>query len=67
MRQRAIFQDTKKEKSNQQRYGLRSFMMPPPVKELATFESKLIELARNITIRKVKNQLQNQLKEDIKI
>ena len=66
MRWKAIFQDTKKEKSNQQRYGLRSFKIPPPVKELAAFESELIELVKNIKFRKVKNQLQNQLKEDIK-
>ena len=65
-RWKAIFQDTKKEKSNQQRYGLCSFKIPPLVKELAVFESKLIELAKNIKFQNVKNQLQNQLKEDIK-
>ena len=58
MRWKAIFQDIKKEKSNQQRYGLRSFKIPPPVKELAAFESELIELVKNIKFRKVKNQLQ---------
>ena len=63
---KAIFQDTKKEKNNQQRYGLRSFKIPPPVKELAAFESELIELVKNIKFQKVKNQLQNELKEDIK-
>ena len=57
MRWKAIFQDTKKEKSNQQRYGLRSFKIPPPVKELAAFESELIELIKNIKFRKVKHQL----------
>ena len=67
MRWKAIFQDTKKKKeNNQQTYGLRSFKIPPPVKELAGFESELIELVRNTKFRKVKNQLQNQLKEDIK-
>ena len=66
MRWKLIFQDTKKEKNNQQRYRLRSLKIPPPVKELATFESELIELVKNIKFRKVKNQLQNQLKEDIK-
>ena len=65
-RWKAIFQDTKKEKSNQQRYGLCSFKIPPLVKELTVFESKLIELAKNIKFQNVKNQLQNQLKEDIK-
>ena len=66
MRWKAIFQDTKKEKSNQQRCGLCSFKVRPPVKELSAFESELIELLKNIKFRKVKNQLQNQLKEDIK-
>ena len=36
--------------------------MSPPVKELATFESELTD----IKFGKVKNQLQNQLKEDIR-
>ena len=60
------FSGHQKKKSNQQRYGLRSFNIPPPVKELAAFESELIELVKNIKFQKVKNQLQNQLKEDIK-
>ena len=42
MRWKAIFQDTKKEKSNHQRYGLHSFKTPPPVKELAAFEEELV-------------------------
>ena len=37
-----------------------------PVKELAAFESELIDLVKNIKFRKAKNQLQNKLKEDIK-
>ena len=40
--------------------------MPPPVKECTAFESKLIELVKNMDFLKVKNQLQNQLKEDKK-
>ena len=48
MRWKAIFQDTKKEKNNQQRYGLCSFKIPPPEKKLAAFESELIELVKNI-------------------
>ena len=54
MRWKAIFMTPIKEKNNQQRYGLRSFKIPPPVKELAAFESKLIELVKNIKFRKVK-------------
>ena len=48
MRWKAIFQDTKKEKNNQRRYGLRSFKIPPPVKKLDAFESELIEWVKNI-------------------
>ena len=48
MRWKAIFQDTKKEENKQQRYALRSFKIPPPVKELALFESEMIELVKNI-------------------
>ena len=55
-----------KQTSSKQRYELRSFKVPPPVKELAAFESELVELVKNMKFRKVKNQLQNQLKEDIK-
>ena len=65
MRWKAIFQDTRKEKSNQQRYGLRSFKIPPPRIKHAAFESELIESVKSIKFRKVKNQLQNQLKEGI--
>ena len=55
-----------KRKNNQQRYVLRSCRIPPPVKELAAFESELIGLVKNIKFGKVKNQLQSQLKKDIK-
>ena len=51
-----IFLDTKRENNYQQRYGLRTFSIPPPVKELATFESELIELVKNKKFQKVKNQ-----------
>ena len=51
MRWKAIFQDAKKENNNQQRYGLRSFKVPPPVEEVAAFESELIELVKNIKFR----------------
>ena len=52
MRRKAIFQDIKKEKNNQQRYGLCSFKISPPVKELAAFESILIILVKNIKFQK---------------
>ena len=43
-----IFQETKKEKNNRQRYGLYSFKIPPLLKELAAFEFELIELVKKI-------------------
>ena len=43
-----IFQETKKEKNNRQRYGLCSFKIPPLLKELAAFEFELIELVKKI-------------------
>ena len=54
MRWKVIFQDTKKGKNNQQRYGLCSFKALPPIKELAAFESELIELVKNIKFRSQK-------------
>ena len=50
MRWKEIFQDTRKEKNNQQTYGLRSFKTLLPVKELAIFKSKLIELVKSINL-----------------
>ena len=42
------------------------FKIPPPVKELVAFEPELTELVKNIKFWKVKKQLPNQLKKDIK-
>ena len=53
MRWKAIFQNTKKENNNQQRYGLRCFQIPLPVKVLAVFESEFFELVKDIKFRKV--------------
>ena len=60
MRWKAIFQDAKKKTNNNNNNkgtDLRSFKIPPPVKELAVFEFELIELVRNIKYRN--EQLQN--------
>ena len=54
MRWKAIFENKKKEKNNHQSYGLHSFKITTSVKELATFESELIELVKNIKFQKVK-------------
>ena len=54
MRWKAIFENKKKEKNNHQSYGLCSFKITTSVKELATFESELIELVKNIKFQKVK-------------
>ena len=40
--------------------------LPPPVKDLTAFGWELIELVKNINFQKIKNQLQNKLKKDIK-
>ena len=42
------------------------FKIPPPVKELVAFEPELTELVKNVKFWKVKKQLPNQLKKDIK-
>ena len=49
---KAIFkhEKKKKKKKHQQRYGLRSFKTSLQVKQLASFESKLIILVKSIKI-----------------
>lgn len=48
MRSKAIFQNTKKENKKQRRYGLHSFKIPPPGKEITAFESELVELVKKM-------------------
>ena len=46
-------------------FGLKTFYSPKQVKELIPFENDLIEILRNIKFRKVRNNFQKKLKDDI--
>ena len=61
MRWKAIFFTNRNRKPNST--GLKSNQCP---KELMAFENDLIKLVKEIKFRKVKNQFQNKLKDDIK-
>ena len=52
---------------NTEWYGLKSPYSPRQVKELIPFENDLVELIRNIKFRKIRNNFQEKLKEDIKL
>ena len=47
-------------------YGLKSNKCPPQLKELIPFEDDLIDLVKNIKFRKVRNNFQMKLHEDLK-
>ena len=47
-------------------YGLKSLNSPRPVKELTLFENELFSLVKNIKLRKVRNDLQDQLQQYLK-
>ena len=49
-----------------ERYGLKTLNCPRQVRELIPFENELISLIRSIKFRKIKNQFQDKLKEDIR-
>ena len=52
---------------NTEWYGLKSPYSPRQVKELIPFENDLVELIRNIKFRKIRNNFQEKLKQDIKL
>ena len=56
----------KNEEQTTEWYGLKSPYTPRQVKELIPFENDLVELIRNIKFRKVQNNFQKKLKDDIK-
>ena len=70
MRWKAIFLTNRNRKPSnntaEAKFGLKSNQCPPQVKELMAFEDYLIKLIKEIKFRKVKNQFQNKLKDDIK-
>jgi hypothetical protein len=47
-------------------YGLKSLKCPPVVKELSQFEYELLQLAKDVKFRNIKNSFQTRLKEDAK-
>ena len=47
-------------------YGLKSNKCPPQLKELIPFEDDLIDLVKNIQFRKVRNDFQMKLHEDLR-
>ena len=54
-----------KEECKPKWFGLKSFYSPKQVKELIPFENDLIEILRNIKFRRVRNNFQKKLKDDI--
>ena len=51
----------------QETYGLKSLNCPHKVKEMVPFEKELWDLANKLKFRKIKNNFQRQLNEDIRI
>ena len=47
-------------------YGLKSLKCPPVVKELTQFENELMQIAKEVKFRKLRNSFQTRLKEDTK-
>ena len=56
--------DTQKENSS--RYGIKSNICPPQVKELIAFEEGMIDLVHQIRFRKVKRNFQRKLSKSFK-
>ena len=71
MRWKAIFFNEKDDESNKKtsksKYGLKSNICPPPVKDLTKFEEELFELVNKLKFRRANCQFQQKLKTDIRI
>ena len=68
MRWKAIYFNEIKGRRNQiESDGLRSTICPGKVNELVPFEKDLIALVKNVKFRKVKNDFQKKLHQDIKM
>ena len=69
MRWKATFYNKKKNEGEQipERYGIKSDNCPKQIKELLPFEDELILLLNSIKFRKVKNDFQQKLNNDIKM
>ena len=48
-------------------FGFKSHKCPPPVNELAEFESDLLTMIHNIEFRPVRNNFLSKLKDDVKV
>ena len=67
MRWKALFLDRNEDNnSKRQYYGFKSRKCPPQVKDMENFEDELLEMARNVTFRKINNDFQNTMRNDIK-
>ena len=51
--------------NNRETYGFKSTKCPPVVPELSQFENHLMYLVKNLEFRKVNNEFQNKLNNDI--
>ena len=66
MRWKAIqFSNNENNDSKTEWYGLKSLSSTRPVKELTHFKNGLISLVKNIKFRKVRNDFQDQLQQDL--
>ena len=66
MRWKAFFDINPSSENMQQTYGLKTLNFAPKIKEMVLFERDLWDLVNKNKFRKVSNNFQNQLKEDIK-
>ena len=67
MRWKAIhFSSNGNNDSKMEWYGLKFLSSPRPVKEVCPFESRLISLVKNIKFRKVRNNFEDRLQQDLR-
>jgi hypothetical protein len=68
MRWKAICYNKDREDTNKtNKFGLRSKKCPPPVKDMESFESELLDMARNVKIKKGKQRIPENPKKRPKI
>ena len=67
MRWRAFhFLNPSQTKNSKETFGFNTSTAPPFIKELKTFQDGMIGIAKNLKFKKVTNQFQNQLRDDLK-
>ena len=68
MRWRAFhFLNPNPTKSRKETFGLNTTEAPPPIKELKSFQDGLANIAKNLKFRRINNNFQKQLKDDLKV